>query len=399
MASILNCGLECGLITMASGSGPHVTTQGSTAATISTTTFRSGLRALRTNTTLSSCYGAITKGISGTVLVFRAYLYITTAPTVSRVIQAGQILGDTVYGLGYNTADSKWYPAYDDNTTVTFGSTGVTLATSTWHRIDYRLNVAANPHLLDVTVNGTALTQLSRAVAATTISSVRLGSSSALSSFDVYHDDFKVSVTSGDYPLGGGYSLSSIPNADGTLNVAGANDFERTLTGTDITNATTTAYQLVDERPLSDTISDFISGIAPSNSTDYVEIAYENSTESAPPVCVEGIALLHDADTAGACAVTVTLRDTNGGTTANIMTGDIGNANINPYRVHFTTIPGTSNAWTLTAFNALVTRFLVSDAAPDPYLDSLMLEAEYADASTPASKPFLQNRWNRWPRR
>jgi hypothetical protein len=267
--------------------------------------------------------------------------------------------------------------------------------------IDFRDTVDATGLLITVEalVNGAALGTASLGSFGGGGTTWKLGIFAAVTA-DMFIDDFSASTTSGDYPLGDGYILSYIPNADGSHNVAGANDFEKTLTGTDITNSTTDAWQLVDERPLPTTAVDFINGIAPPNDTDYVEVAYEDSAESAAPRAVEGIVVYHDAGTAGTNGWRVTLRDNNGGTDDNIVLVIVGNvgAVITYGRKHFTTIPGTSNPWTLTAFNALRSRFRVSDASPDPYIDALMLEAEYA--SVPGDTAFhhtiLRSRMREW---
>lgn len=262
------------------------------------------------------------------------------------------------------------------------GATGVAVTTGVWYLIDVKVNASANPWTVDVQVDGAACGQATLAAAAGTTQQLALGNSST-ATLDMYADDLLVSHTSGDYPLGGGYVISYIPNADGTHNVAGANDFERTLTGTDIINTTTDAYELVNDRPLEAVAGDFINGKAPPNTTDYVEVAYEDSAESVAPRSVEAIAGYHDASGAGTHNFQLTLRS--GSTTADIMpaaTRNVG-ATMSWGRAHFTTIPG-GTAWTLDAFNALVSRIIVSDPSPDVYLDGLMLEAEYAPAETEA---------------
>jgi hypothetical protein len=297
--------------------------------------------------------------------VVRAYVYFATLPTTD-----GLVLGVGLTGLYFKASDSKLYVG---ESTTLLGASGVAITTG----VQYRLELKRTATTLDAQVDGTAVGQYSGSFAAETsaIAGVPLG----IHTRDQFTDDILISQTAADYPLGAGYVLSYIPNADGTHNVAGANDFERTLTGTDITNATTTAYQLIDERPLPTTAVDFINGIAPPNSTDYVEWTYEDSVESGDPRTVEAIFVHHDASGAGTNNFTVTLREHAGSTSANIFSGttNVG-ATITYKRAHFATVPGTSDAWTTTKFNALRSRFLVSDASPDPYIDAIMLEAEFA---------------------
>lgn len=378
------CGFECGA--PAGVLQGHTTRSGS--VSISTSVVRSGLRSGRTNPSGTTA----TIGVpfaDATSATIREYIRIASHPTANTLIANFLVVGVAGVGLAYDTASQKYYPAEDDTTTVTLGSEGVALALDEWHLLEIALNVSANPWTLDIRLNNVALTRLSIARAANTLAVYHCGTQLRNSTFDVYHDDVLVSRTIGDYPLGPGYVISYIPNADGTHNIAGANDFERSGTGTDITNATTTAFQLVDDRPLEQAAGDYINGVAPPNSTDYVEVQYEDSVEPSPPRSVEAIVGYHSSGS-GTNGWTVTLRDHNGGTSATMGSATQGTTGLEWSKTHHTTIPGTANPWTLEAFNALRSRFLVSDAAPDPFIDGLMLEAEYAPALPGAlyDRPF-----------
>jgi len=301
--------------------------------------------------------------------------FATLPDVTSRVMTLSSPGGNGVY---FNASDSKLYVG---SSTATLGATGITITTGQWYRIDFK----ATATTLDAEIDGTAVGQLSGTFSAKT--DVQVGDSSLSNTRDQFIEDVLISQTLADYPLGAGFVKSYIPNADGTHNVAGANDFERTLTGTDITNATTDANTLIDERPLPTTAVDFINGIAPPNATDYVEWQYEDSTEADPPRAVEGLVTHHDAGGAGTNNFTVTLREHDGGTSGNIWTGttNVG-AVITHKRQLFLTVPGTSDAWTTTKFNALRSRFLVTDASPDPYIDAAMLEAEFPEAAAAAER-------------
>ena len=381
---IFCCGFECG-VASASAASTHIPTT-SSAGSFSTTTVRTGLRSRRLNpSAVTSEELAPSLGIP-TVAVGRIYFYIATNPTANALIFGGRTASIRYGGIGFQSSDSTWRAVALDGTTYTFGATGLTLATATWHYADIRLNVAANPWVVDVTFNGTNSDTVSPAIAATTVATIARGDPNS-KTFDIYFDDLIASVTSADYPIGAGKVLSYIPNADGTHNIAGANDFERTLTGTDITNATTTAYQLIDDRPLESAAGDFINGIAPPNATDYVEWLYEDSVEANAPRTVEAIFGHHDAGGAGTNNFTVTLRRNDTGATSNIFTGttNVG-ATLTWKRAHFATAPGGA-AWTTAIFNDLRSRFLVTDASPDPYIDGIMLEAEFSGAAPPAGVP------------
>lgn len=371
------CGGECGI-------GPHFRTVSGT-VTRDTGTKRSGLSSIKLTSAGASGVLSDTTGtgISGTVAVIRCYVNFSTLPSANFLI-AGDTNG---VGAVFKSSDSKIYAGNE----TTQGATGVSVTTGVWYRLDIKNNVAANPWLIDVQVDGAACGQASIATGASSVNAIQLGSSTTITTI-FFVDDILASSTSGDYPLGAGYVISYIPNEDGDgasanrHNGLGSNEVERTLTGTDITNTTTTAFQLVDDRPMETAAGDFIAWLTNGTAGDYVEVAYENTAESAAPRSVEAIAGYHDAGGAGTNNFQVTLRESGGATTADIVpaaTRNVG-ATMSWFRAHFATVPGTSDAWTLTKFNALRSRFIATDASPDVYLDGLMLEAEYASTASAA---------------
>ena len=296
--------------------------------------------------------------------------------------------------IAFKAADSKLYPFYHAGSFV-FGSSGVTVTTGVWYSISVRVDVSANPWTVDATIDGTALTQLTRAVAASTVQILQLGNLKVNATYDAYFDDFITSDTAADYPLGNHKVLSRITTSDGTHNIAGAADF---YGGTNAApknvdlNGRTDAWTYVDERPLPTTSVDFINGVAPPNTTDYVEVKYEASGETVAPSHVEGLVVYHDASGAGTHNFSVTLRDATGGTTADIMAAAARNVGttITYGRAGFATIPG-GGAWTTAADADLRSRFLVSDASPDVYIDALMLEAAYRAHSLPSMHRSYRN--------
>jgi hypothetical protein len=375
------CGFECGVL---SNVGVHWLNVGVGTPTIDTTTVRTGLRSVRFNAVAAGVIAGSATGVcaigANAVNVARFALRFATLPNGNVVICTTGSAPTIDWGLYFQVSDGKLYCRAGGVN----GATGVALATNTWYMIDLRFTIDATGLLMtvDARVDGIGLGTAALGAFVTEANYWVFGLRTAVTA-DMYADDFLASNTSADYPFGDGYVLSYIPNADGSHNVAGSNDFEKTLTGTDITNSTTDAWQLVDERPLPTTAVDFINGIAPPNGTDYVEIAYEDSVEPVAPRTVEAIVVYHDAGGAGTNSFGVSLRNSGGAGNVDIMTEAPRNvgATISYGRKHFATDPAGA-AWTLTVFNALRSRFRVADASPDPYLDALMLEAEYAAAYT-----------------
>lgn len=390
---VFTCGFECGasIGNQAGGGGLHWTNSGT--ASFDTGTVRTGLRSARCNP--SAATGFFFHIHANNRLVGRLYVRFATLPTADR-----QLIFLTTSGLAETNAPSVFFKSSDSklyaSVGTTLGASGVSVTTGVWYRLDFDLQIATGGNdTADLRVDGTAVGQATATGLSSSGAFVVIGFQTTNGTGDVFFEDSLFSVTGADYPLGAGYVKSYIPNADGGHNVAGANDFERTLTGTDITNATTDAYELVNDRPIETVEGDFIRAVAPPNSTDYVEVAFEDSSEPAAPRCVQGLSVHHTASGSGTTAFSVVLRDTDGGTQDFIASTSIA-ATIFLFGITaiFNTIPGTANAWTLTAFNALRARFLVSDASPDPYLDGLMLEAEYEEVAVASNKAWYHMHQN-----
>lgn len=75
------------------------------------------------------------------------------------------------------------------------------ISVNTWYTLEWHLDVSANPNVMSWKLDGTAGTQVSLGVAATTVSRLQLGNRGAGTGVADY-DAVVVSVTGADYPLG-----------------------------------------------------------------------------------------------------------------------------------------------------------------------------------------------------
>ena len=318
---------------------------------------------------------------SGGVHVFRFKAKWTTLPNADTAIG---ILGAGP-GAWFNPSDNKIYAGTGSGA---YGATGVSVTTGVTYYIDVKIDTSANPWLVDAQVNGSACGQKSLATAAnTTAQSLFIGADGNTNTSDAIFDDVAWSNTSADYPLGNGVVHHFICTADGTHNIAGTGDFQRTLTGTDILNASTTAFQLIDDVPLETSVGDFINMVAPPNATDYVECVFGPAsgipTPTQGPRGVEVVAAIHQAGT-GAGNMEIRLND-NGTTNAVYTASGVAGVTTLAYkRKHYATAP-TGGAWTAVPgagnFNNLRVRFGSPgsvDANPDQFLDCIMIEAEFS---------------------
>ena len=389
MTPVFACGFECGVLTNgASLPAVHWRTINSL-ATIDTVTVRSGARSCRHNITTQEEYCLSSAFANTTVMVARIYVRFATLPNANACICSQTNAAPTV-GIFFRSSDSKLYcGSWDISNGFIFSTTtGVSVTTGVWYRVDMKINVAANPWLIDGQIDGTALSQHSFANSAGIIANFCFGEFDTNVTRDMYYDDIVVSATAADYPIGAGHVDHFVPTSDGTHNIAGAGDFQRGNTAVDILNATTTAFQLVDDVPLpTGTVdqADNIRGVAPANpTTDYVECVFGPapgiSTPTVAPRAVE-VALSHHQISTTVGQMVVRLNDN--GTVNDIFdTGASAGQTAYQYaRKHYATAP-TGGAWTVSAgagnFNNIRMRFLAPDANPDQCLDAIMIEAEFA---------------------
>lgn len=387
MTPVFCCGFECGLLNAA---GHFSSASG---FSIDTTTKRTGSRSLKCLNVASGIYSTCTYSPSFILGgVARAYFYFSVLPNVD----VDLIFMDANTGVQQGSArfvasDSKIYARTNTN-----GATGVSVTTGAWYRIDMKYNVTANPNLCDVSVNGVACGQASQSAAAETINDFRLCMPTANSTMEVYIDDVIISNTLADYPIGAGYINHFIPTSDGTHNVAGAADFRRGDTTTDILNSTTTAYQLVDDVPMDDTTpdtDDHIRIVAPPNVTDYVECIYGAAPGiSTPTIAPRAVEVIAEFFAAGTGLSDEILKLSDNGTVSTVYDGtQIAGTTTGIYkRKHYATAP-TGGAWTVVSgngnFNDIRFRYgFATDANPDKSLMCTMIEAEFQEIAAIPNK-------------
>lgn len=388
VTTVYICGFECGLSTTdVVGVGQHLRNVPA-GITFSTTTVRSGARSLRN---LNSSAATLPSFASSTTYVWRMYVRFATLPSTDCFLGAVDYTG-TSAGPGFKQSDSTIRSYVDIAGVPTFGATGVVVTTGVWYRVDVKSVGSVVAGTVDVQVDGTAVAQVTGAFASANATAMVVGSLSA-PTHETFFDDLVVSQTAGDYPITATDSkvIALVPTSDGTHNVAGANDFDRTLTGTDIDNTTTTAWQLVDAVPFIATDISAVECItitAPPNATDYVQCVFGPAPSSSAVTTetvlgVEVLGALQTASAGGSPTMDLSLRINDGGTTGDVFTSSVFYQPSTPVfkPAHFAVAPSTGAAWTAAKVNALQVRFGsfdAADSAPDGYFGTVMCEVALA---------------------
>lgn len=401
MTPVFCCGFECGVDAIhwnVSG------ISGGNGKAFDTSTIRSGTRSLNVQSTAQSgqqtCTLATPVSLSAVNKhVIRFYVRFATLPAVDMGIFFLGYGASQFPAIIFKQSDSKIYAG---NTAGSLGATGVAVTTGTWYLIDFKVSSSANPWTVDVKVDGTACGQFTISQVAATGASYTLGTFSPGSvnyTTSVFYDDFALSQTEADYPIGAGFVNHFVPTADGTHNVAGAADFKRGAAGTDITNSTTDSYLLVDEVPLdvvgsAPTSNDYINAIAPPNATDYTENIFGPASGiSTPTVAPRAVEVIVETAQAATQTGSFKLNLNDNGTVDTIkeQVGVAGATAVAAWRKHYALAP-TGGAWTVSGagnFNNLRIRFYSADAAPDQYFVAAMVEAEFAPLVAPSFVPRM----------
>lgn len=106
----------------------------------------------------------------------------------------------------------------------------VTVVSDTWYLLDWRLNVGGTTHTMDWRINGVTQPQWSRSSSAEAVSQVSLGPVSNAATATVHYDDWCLSVTTGDYPLGEHKVRLLKPDTTGTATESGTANATSTFT-------------------------------------------------------------------------------------------------------------------------------------------------------------------------
>jgi hypothetical protein len=267
---------------------------------------------------------------------------------------------------------------------------------STWHVMEVQADVSTNPWTINWKLDGVQQTAWAPANAASSIQTFTIGSGNTSAVWTAQFDDFVVGAfTATTDWYGDGKVLGYVPTSDGT-HAAGTAIFGAGDGGTGYTNATTTAYQMVDDVPFpaasarstTDNICQTANGTA-----NYMEVVIGGASEPGTPNNVGWVMAYGSPGTAantGACI----LRDSGG--VVRVMWGDLPVAQggtggaLQAYNLAAATTVGykfggintPAGGWSASEINALRVRFGgSSDANPDLTLQAVMIEADWPTAA------------------
>lgn len=186
---------------------------------IVTTTPEDGTYCLEVSATGAAegiAWGTGTLGASKTHLVTSVVVRFPSAlPSADLDLIQLQCPGPN-YVLRFRNSDDKLCVGLPGGSEVA----GPVVVADTSYRIDIHMDVSANPNTIDWQVDGAAQTQFSNAVAADTVFSCDLGWTLSAQTGTVRYDNWAVSTTAADYPLGDFKVIAVKPDTGGSLDVS-----------------------------------------------------------------------------------------------------------------------------------------------------------------------------------
>jgi hypothetical protein len=350
-------GFEHGAVSIA-GAGIFSALAG-TGTTADSAVARSGSYSLKVTDPAASANNAALAFGAPAIAVVRIYIRLAALPAanVTELVKLDAAAGNDLI-LGYLASTQRL--------TMRFGATAVVPASSvasagTWYRIDMRLAANTNPRTGAWQIDGVPQTALTNvAGAASTVSTVRLGSTVAADNYTANYDDVLISATSGDYPIGAGTVVGLRPDGMGTSNTPGS------FRNDDGTAIDANTYLRVDESPMT-TLTDYVTQQT-IGATNYVELSFGNTGAS----CIVGVSALIAYHAAGTPANTGKTSIYDGATERIVFNGDM---SVTPLTYASVVVAPASAPWTPGAVNGLQARIgYSSDVTPNPYWDALVLE-------------------------
>lgn len=275
----------------------------------------------------------------------------------------------------YDTVNNRFFLNITGTGGVTVnGSSSISL--NQWVRVEFDVNATANPWVVKWKVNGVDQTQAGPGIAATTF--IAAGPSVADTfTGTVDYDDWAVSLTGADYPLGEKKALLYPVDGVATHNLEttpSACFFKHdNTTQTALTSSETTSHQMIDEVPVATGTPDRLLVTGTPGATRYVEHSFANTAETNPPDAVKPIHTIRN--DSGVTANSITGKVAYSGSESAIYSAfSIASASNLYKQAILATAPG-GVAWTAAILNALTNRWgYTNSTASTPRLENAVVE-------------------------
>lgn len=341
------------------------------APTFGTSTVRSGLRALA-STDLTTSDGLDYSLSGGTqAAVTRAYVRVPVASPSS----ANSILDIATTGptrscdIDVNPGGGITLELFDGSGRDT-QSAGLTIQANRWYLVEMRLTTNAATWTCDWSIDGVRqIPSVWNFGAADTIDTVGIGAYGA-NTYVLHTDDWMVSTTASDFPLGPGRTVALAPDGEGTHATIASFASDSGALGAN-------SQQRLDELPawgITDWVSQTLTG-----STSYLEWTMSNPSErSTSARAVHSIVGFHSSSALGNDGQSKVVRP--GDTDAAAPVVQTGNMSFTSMSWTGAMVPAPAGGWTPSVLDQLRMRNgYAVDVSPAPRWEADMLELEYRE--------------------
>lgn len=381
-----------------SGSGTNIglfNTIDGAGTVVDTSVFRNGAGALKTVATASGANHRVIRSLaSHTNQIGRIAIRISAAPAVlASIMEVGDQLATITYHQFRIKTDRTLEAAIRASGADLAQANGPVLSVDTWYVLDWHFDGdTTTERRLEWRVDGAAQTTLTATPATTgtaAFNGTRIGAvagNAVAANYTLWADDWIVSTTAGDYPIGDGKVIALRPASDGTHSFTD-NDFSTGDAGTQRAASYTDFYLMVDETAWS-TTRDASDNIAQRviRSDGYVEINPGDTPESGT---ANGVRALLAYSSSGTTSNRLACIARSSAGFAGVIYGDLpvaqgGNGGAttdysessNFFKDVIVTKPGAG--WTASEVNQIHWRLGGSgDVTPVPTVQALMLELDY----------------------
>lgn len=306
----------------------------------------------------------------------RYYVYIAALPTANMdIISGGLPNTNTSARIGrlYVTPTGQSQLAYKNAAgTVTGAVNGPVLTTGTWYRIDLAVNTQGTTWTSLWSVNGLPQTPTNLAgMTADTIFQFQVGSATVGDTAQVYVDDFAVTDTTADYPIGAGSSLGFRIDGAGTHATPGS------FQDDDSTAIDPTSWTRLDD-PVASTGVDHVKQTV-TGANSFLEWTLQNTALPQTANWVSAVMASHSSSATSVTGTTKVVRNGDSDAAAPVLYG--GNMATNAsLGYHQNVIAAPVAGWTPSEVNALKIRMgYVNPVGTQPYWDAAMVEVDSPD--------------------
>lgn len=252
------------------------------------------------------------------------------------------------------------------------------IITGTWYRLEYNIDISANPYTINWSIDGEPEAQWKITGSVSTLNRIFFGNPTAVTGSAVlFFTDVVMCQNLTDYPIGAGNGWALLPNRT----ITGSWQTQTAFRNNDMTNIDANSWNRLDEwTPSTGSTSDYVKQITTTGQTGTIVFGMQPRQDSGQGVIngVEAYIAYTSSGTAANNAGCIVRRLD--GTEVTVFgskasPADYSDGSINSWWFARAVVTAPTGSWTTNEINNLEFRFGYStDVSPQPFLGALLLE-------------------------